>query len=164
MIKRGNPMTTAHTDVRISVADFGPIETGTVDLRPLTVFVGPSNTGKTYFAILIYALHRIMEGFPRLPWLPGRRRYDLWWDLRSREAVGLDTNVWKEELLGVFKKLVTAGQTFRLSDLPGGVNSVLKASLEDPDVLGTGIETELRRCFDVESAFDLVRVSASHPF
>lgn len=163
MKKRGNPMTTAHTDVRISVADFGPIESGTVDLRPLTVFVGPSNTGKTYFAILIYALHRIMEGFPRLPWLPGRRHYHLWWDLQSSEAVGLDTNVWKEELLSVFEKLVTAGRTFRLSDLPDGVNSVMKASLEDPNVLGTGIETELRRCFDVESVFDLVRVSASHP-
>jgi len=29
-----------------------------VELRPLTVFVGPSNTGKSYLAILIYALHR----------------------------------------------------------------------------------------------------------
>ena len=35
-----------HPNVRISVKDFGPIASGTVDLRPLTVFVGPSNTGK----------------------------------------------------------------------------------------------------------------------
>ena len=41
-------------DFRISVTNFGPIKSGSVDLRPLTVFVGPSNTGKTYFAILIY--------------------------------------------------------------------------------------------------------------
>ncbi len=54
-------------DFRISVTNFGPINSGSVDLRPLTVFVGPSNTGKTYFAILIYALRRILGGFPRLP-------------------------------------------------------------------------------------------------
>ena len=40
----------------ISAKDFGPIIEGTVDLKPLTVFVGPSNTGKSYMATLIYAL------------------------------------------------------------------------------------------------------------
>ena len=38
-----------------------------MDLRPLTVFVGPSNTGKTSLATLIYALHRASEGFGRMP-------------------------------------------------------------------------------------------------
>ena len=42
----------------IEVSDFGPIISAKVDLRPLTVFVGPSNTGKSYLAILLYALHR----------------------------------------------------------------------------------------------------------
>lgn len=44
--------------LQIEVSDFGPIVNAKVDLRPLTVFVGPSNTGKSYLAILIYALHR----------------------------------------------------------------------------------------------------------
>ena len=47
-------------NVRISAENFGPIVNGSVDLRPLTVFVGPSNTGKTYLATLVYALHRIL--------------------------------------------------------------------------------------------------------
>ena len=42
----------------VEVSNFGPIIGAKVDLRPLTVFVGPSNTGKSYLAILIYALHR----------------------------------------------------------------------------------------------------------
>ena len=42
--------------------DFGPISKAKIDLRPLTVFVGPSNTGKSYLAILIYALHRYFSG------------------------------------------------------------------------------------------------------
>ena len=32
---------------RIEVANFGPVGHARVDLRPLTVFVGPSNTGKS---------------------------------------------------------------------------------------------------------------------
>ena len=49
-------------NLQLEVADFGPIAKAKVDLRPLTVFVGPSNTGKSYLAILIYALHRFFGG------------------------------------------------------------------------------------------------------
>ena len=47
---------------RLSVRNFGPIVEGEVELRPFTVFVGPSNTGKSYFAMLIYALHQFYSG------------------------------------------------------------------------------------------------------
>ena len=48
-------------DTEIQVADFGPIVEAKVNLRPLTVFVGPSNTGKSYLAILIYAMSRFFS-------------------------------------------------------------------------------------------------------
>ena len=51
-------------DYRVSVRDFGPLAAAEVTLRPLTVFVGPSNTGKSYLATLIYALHRCFQGAP----------------------------------------------------------------------------------------------------
>lgn len=44
--------------VELEVSDFGPIVNAKVELRPLTVFVGPSNTGKSYLAMLVYALHQ----------------------------------------------------------------------------------------------------------
>lgn len=43
--------------LRLSVSNFGPIAEADIELRPLTVFVGPSNTGKSYLAKLVYALH-----------------------------------------------------------------------------------------------------------
>lgn len=43
---------------KVHAEDFGPIRSASIDLRPLTVFIGPSNAGKSYLAILIYALHR----------------------------------------------------------------------------------------------------------
>ena len=57
-------MSTAPTykPLEIEVTDFGPIAKAKLDLRPLTVFVGPSNTGKSYLATLIYALHRFFGG------------------------------------------------------------------------------------------------------
>ena len=56
-------------DTYINVKNFGPIEKAEIDLRPLTVFVGESNTGKTYLAALIYALHQHFEGVPQVPWV-----------------------------------------------------------------------------------------------
>ena len=53
---------TATSDAKsleLTVTNFGPIAEAKVELRPLTVFVGPSNTGKSYMAALIYALHRL---------------------------------------------------------------------------------------------------------
>ncbi len=152
MNEPGNPTATTHTDVEISVTDFGPIASGTVDLRPLTVFVGPSNTGKTYFAILIYALQQILAGFPRLP-VKHYRHY----------LFGLghlaDTDVREKELEDVFEKLNTEGRPFRFSDLPGSVCNVTKAFLENPKLFGAELRTELKRCFDLESVSDLVRLS-----
>ncbi|MCY3768211.1 MAG: hypothetical protein OXG56_02410 [Gammaproteobacteria bacterium] len=48
--------------LELQVTNFGPIINARVDLRPLTVSVGPSNTGKSYMAILIYALHQYFGG------------------------------------------------------------------------------------------------------
>ena len=53
----------------VSVQDFGPIAQATVNLRPLTIFVGRSNTGKTYFSKLIYAIHNTFSGFPQIPFI-----------------------------------------------------------------------------------------------
>ena len=53
------PMPTHDSDrQRVRVDNFGPIATADIDLRPLTVLVGASGSGKSYLAKLIYALHR----------------------------------------------------------------------------------------------------------
>ncbi len=42
---------------RLEVADFGPVSKAELELRPLTVFAGPSNAGKSCIAKLVYVLH-----------------------------------------------------------------------------------------------------------
>ena len=61
-------MSNASNDLEIEVSDFGPISKARIDLRPLTVFVGPGNTGKSYLAIFIYALHKF---FNNVGWIFG---------------------------------------------------------------------------------------------
>ena len=56
----GDQVRAEQPEYRVSVTNFGPVRNGHVDLRPLSVFVGPNNTGKTYLAILVYALRRIL--------------------------------------------------------------------------------------------------------
>ena len=51
----------------ISVKNFGPIAQGSVDLKPLTIFMGPNNTGKSYMATLVYALLRVFGQQPPSP-------------------------------------------------------------------------------------------------
>lgn len=60
-------------NLTLRVEDFGPIIEAEIDLRPLTVFAGPSNTGKSWLATLIYALHRHFESLydPRNEFLFG---------------------------------------------------------------------------------------------
>ena len=163
MNKQTDPTTTdtrisTHPNVQISATDFGPIAGGTVDLRPLTVFVGPSNTGKTYFAILIYALHRILNGFPKLP-VMFRYNHHFGEVFRYSRLLGTDAELQKEELLDVLEKLETEGRSFRFSDLPRGVRDAIQANLNNPELLVSFLRTELERCFDLDSVSDLVRLS-----
>lgn len=47
--------------MKLTVKNFGPIQKATVDIKPMTVFVGHSNTGKSYLAILIYITAKVLE-------------------------------------------------------------------------------------------------------
>ena len=66
--------------VKVSVKDFGPIIEGAVELKPLTIFVGPNNAGKSYMAMLMYALFHsspLGEYFDIPRFLPRSLRSDL---------------------------------------------------------------------------------------
>lgn len=143
------------TNVRFEVTNFGPIKSGAIDLRPLTVFVGPSNTGKTYFAVLIYALHRILDGFPRFPVMHRSYSYLEWRHLLPR-MIQMDPDVQKE-LQILLEKLEAGDRDLRLSDLPKNVRD----GITHLEWFQNDIEKEIMRCFDVNSVSDLTRLSDS---
>lgn len=53
--------------MKITVENFGPIaEAKNIEVSPMTIFVGPSNTGKSYLAMLIYSIFKTFtrDGYP----------------------------------------------------------------------------------------------------
>jgi predicted ATPase len=46
---------------KIYVKNFGPVTEADIELKPLTVLMGPNNTGKTYISTLLLIAHRIIE-------------------------------------------------------------------------------------------------------
>ncbi len=141
--------------LELEVADFGPIVEAKVDLRPLTVFVGPSNTGKSYLAILIYALHRVFSGDANFA---GRRfrssRGDFPFLLRRRGQEFSKESI--DALLDVADSLANDSE---LRDrghiaLPPPITDTLRSVLDQQAGVLAG---ELCRCFGVGEAHSLIR-------
>ena len=157
--------TRQHPNVEITVKNFGPIAEANIDLRPLTVFVGPSNTGKTYFSTLIYALQGISGGFAPFPLqdLANSSLVSVLYQLRSRYFLSVSAEEKKamRELLNatteLLKKLITSHSPFKFSDMPQVLCDYLQSNLTNPKVVGS----ELNRCFDLESVSDLIRFTGS---
>ena len=138
---RNNP---AHENIELEVSDFGPIVEAKLDLRPLTVFVGPGNTGKSYLAILIYALQRYFSGLAR-PY--GRRgSFRNFWG-----GWGPDLEMLSEEfktaLVEMAKHWTSTGDTTSERDrivIPAPVLDFIRSGLDEQ---GGGIGNEIGRAF-----------------
>ena len=138
-------------NIHIAVENFGPIEKANIDLRPLTVFVGESNTGKTYLAALIYALQLTFDGISQVPWAPHRI---IQLDRISRSRYSRpSTQVLPKETEEMLEKLNVTGQPFKFSDSPQWLQDRLQSDLVDSE----RFKDELRRCFDLEFASELIR-------
>ena len=145
---------TTRDNLEIEVQDFGPIVHAKIDLRPMTVFVGPSNTGKSYLAILLYALHRFCGGGSRSlgtvpfgPWVsrlgntvpePTRENVDAFVQLAQSLS---DISLWSRS-----KSTVV--------ELPDGVVNLLRSEFDE---LGGSIGSEILRCFGMNTMAALVR-------
>ena len=142
-------------DPVLSVTDFGPIVKADVDLRPLTVFVGPSNTGKSYLAVLIYALHRFFSDHRAIGYR-GRRSLPFLLHRRFRPS-GKMTDVPEETLDAVSRWVEETAERMRASRpaeaagtaLPDSIAGSIRPILEDVDDMGWSLDEEITRCFGV---------------
>ena len=146
-------------DYRLEVTDFGPIAKASVDLRPLTVFIGPSNTGKSYLAILMYALHQCF-GRPDIPsYRGGLPRRGGWPIYLSSESVRPRVSI-RRSLKDWLSKVVW--QEDSLPALPTDVTTHIRSTLEQARGLERSLEQEIRRCFGVDRLGELVRHPGAH--
>ena len=149
----------------LSVADFGPIAEARIDLRPLTVFIGPSNTGKSYMAILIYALQRFFVTYSL--YLRNRGRY---FGRRNQQGEPQASksdfnNLTSEEIESVLEWASELNlerpsmwrQTPIHPELPDSVASVIRPVLKEVIQFNQTLDDEIARCFGVEQISDLIR-------
>ena len=134
MAKRKDP-----ERITLAVKDFGPIAEATVELRPFTVFVGASNTGKSYLAILLYALHRFFALLGPTARLSARRA---------------DTVVSTEQSAKIIKTLekvleAIVGKRSLDVELPEQVAALVRPIMEDLDDAAPGFDAEVARCFGI---------------
>ena len=144
-------------NVDINIKNFGPIEKAEIDLRPLTVFVGESNTGKTYLATLIYALYQYFGGIPQFPWADlVSSDFSFLYRLRDRYPQN-EQKALEQELLEVLEKLNTPERPFKFSDLPQQISTESESILTHEE----NFPDELKRCFDLESVSKLIRFTGN---
>ena len=154
--------------LELSVRDFGPIAEANIDLRPMTVFVGPSNTGKSYLAILIYALHGFFAGrvTGSLP-SPGTELGDYAVPLFNRgtpseltiSSADIDALLgWTEETLSVLRS--KAAQTDFSPAMPESVSSLIVTRFRDIRGQDRLLNYEIARCFGRVDTPGLVRYGA----
>ena len=115
----------------VSVKNLGPIAEGTVDLKPLTIFVGPSNTGKSYMATAIHLVMKALRGDnlnPPKRYFVGGAMYtnkpigNAWEVPREDSGFGEAVWAWARQL----KKEGLDPQQLTVSSFPGAVRAVLE--------------------------------------
>ncbi len=173
-------------EYRLDVEDFGPIAKASVDLRPLTVFIGPSNTGKSYLAILVYALHQCLQQVNIYPYGP-RPRYRSE-PLASEVHALLDADDNSYTILDSFRNWIIDRYDNRFQQrlafdidsdsesernetktdswnvLPKDLESYLRSAFQKAPGVGRSALREIGRCFGVDYTRSLVRRSGSGSF
>ena len=131
--------------LELTVSNFGPIAKANIELRPMSVFVGPSNTGKSYTAALIYSLHRFFNGYSV--------------NTNYNSAHGARYLV---ENFGMtrMQKMLWELETEPSLELQEPVAAFVRQSLNDVARLGKILDREITRCFGTDKARNLMRYSS----
>ncbi len=135
-------MATIGDHPELTVTNFGPIQKADIKLHPLSVFIGPSNTGKSYLAILIYALHRYFGSYPRS------------FFSAPQDSITQDTLC---DLRDLQKKMDSRWTLYEAHGFKGQDEIILTEQLAATlrkkfrNISGTGLEDEIGRCFGLEA-------------
>ena len=154
--------------INLKVSNFGPIADASIELRPMSVFVGPSNSGKSYLAVLIYALQQFFSAYA---WTSRDRR--IRGSLRSHRlpfitpmsemalsATDIDhLYEWAATERMRIESASSSGASPPNSDLPAEVSDIVRRALGQVGSLSDVLREEILRCFGFETSENLVLYS-----
>ena len=126
--------------LKVSVDNFGPIKKGEFDLKPLTIFVGPNNSGKSYMALLTYVLVQVLSARARSPFSSASnvKSYPVsqYGPLHSLEV--------NSELEAWLMKTVPTKATIAFEDLPSQIQRSVR---EDTETFYATLSKDLEHAF-----------------
>ena len=156
--------TSGEKHLELSVRNFGPIAEADIELRPLTVFVGPSNTGKSYLATLIYALHQFFGDSSER--VKGGRDSGPFKDIStdnitlSREDIA--------RLIALADKGRLHAETPRYSDgrlnvaaMPDNVSALVRRVINSIEYASGTLDDEIARCFGLGKTQSMIHYPGS---
>ena len=159
--------------IRLRVTNFGPIAEGDFELRPMTIFLGPSNSGKSFMAGLVYALHNFFKSdSSQIPYLHSRgvQSYDsILTTFQESQLTEDNCNLLFDWFMEVFPGLIAddALAQGRSKDspfeLPPWVADLVRPYLENVSSWSEDLGLELARCFGVDNASKLIRYPGQNP-
>ena len=135
---------------QIRVLDYGPIADAQIDLRPLTIFVGPSNTGKSYLAILIYTLHRFFNSDSSSPTQAESSLARYLFDRGYKSHIDVDVAEASQNLktlsdwVAHLENIYSDGQRYTL---PTSLGNLIRPLLELDSEKNELLRNDLARCF-----------------
>lgn len=156
------------TDIKpftLTVSNFGPIAEAEVELRPLTVFVGPSNTGKSYLATLIYALHRFFGTYATTPGAERTFAQDVY-DTVKRPSRSVDLSEQDiDRIYGWASRMLPLQQSDdqRSSvqyELPSDVIDMVRLVMSRFGQYSGVLDDEIKRCFGIDQMRRLTRYAS----
>ncbi|MBI2862456.1 MAG: AAA family ATPase [Chloroflexi bacterium] len=150
MYREGNEVA-ERGNLKVEVENFGPVREGEFELKPLTIFIGPNNSGKSYMALSVYVLSQTLLGrqIPFRGWaIP-----PIWFE--QSQTQGQDVNKW---LKASYKAGRGKTKALTLEDVPQPIYTIFRELLESA-LRSSAEDLERRLCdyFGCRNAADLVR-------
>jgi predicted ATPase len=139
-------------NLKVSVENFGPVKQGEFELRPLTVFIGPNNSGKSYMSLLIYAFSQTLSGRVRRPFSHSFFRVG-----PSKELERYSHEI-EEWLRPAFHPKEMERKALLFKDLPQNIQQIFREQLQkNLNMLKEDLEEAIRDYFSCEDIQSLIR-------
>ena len=144
-------------DLKLSVQNFGPVKEGEFELKPLTIFIGPNNSGKSYMATLVYALCQAISQMRKL----NERGYwegSEFWE-GSEIAYSVDVNCeFMQWFQSITRRMSEQKGDISWEGMPANFRQIFRDALEKVFAsLRSDLDAEITDSFGCEDIKELIR-------
>ena len=153
------PMSVFQEEYSIEARNFGPIAEAKLMLKPLTVLIGPSNTGKTYMAMLACMMMKKHAEFTQAV------RQQMWMSNYESTLEEMDEEKLKKFTSELIAAIEKGGDFLLLSDIPAEIRKNWHPIAEKMfNSHWDNFDSDMRSYYGVSNVTNLVASVGREPF